>query len=161
MQLEKAKQTKIDFLIDYVSTEIFHRNVKVALRACMTNSPAEYYEDALFDGIESFNKSEVIKAAKDGMDSVTEYLSKVKAYSCKEAMEKFVSSPAEFEKFTDNLLMKKAKDACKKSGSGPEAALGFFIARLGEEKAIHIISVGIDTKADKLLTRERLREIYA
>ena len=160
LQLEKARQTKIDFLIDYISAEIFYRNVKVALRACLTSSDKEYYNAALFDGIENFDKNAVIKAAAEGIDALTDYLSKVKAYSCNEAMEKYLESPAGFEKFTENLLMKKAKDSCKKSGSGPEAALGFYIARLYEEKAIHIISVGIETKAGKAVTRERLREIY-
>ncbi len=161
MQLEKAKQTKNEFLIDYVSTEIFYRNVKVALRACKTGADEEYCFDALFDGIDAFDVKKVVSVLKDGIEALKDYFSSVKAYSCPEAMEKFSSSPSEFEKFTENLLMKKAKKACKKSGSGPEAALGFYIARLGEEKAIHIISVGIETNADKLLTRERLREIYA
>lgn len=160
MQLEKAKETKIGFLIEYVKTEIFYRNVKVALRACMTSSPKEYYEDALFDGIEEFDKQKVISASLDSLDSLREYLSKIRAFGCDRAMEKFEVSPAEFEKFTDNLLIKLARDNCKKCGSGPEAALGFYIARLSEEKAIHIIAVGIGEGADNNLTRERLREIY-
>ena len=160
MQLEKAKETGISFLIDYVRTELFYINVKIALRACLTSSPKEYYEDALIDGIDFFNKQEVIKQALKGYESLIEYLSKINAYRCNQAMEVFSSSPAEFEKFTENLLIKTARDCCKKCSSGPEAAIGFYIARLFEEKAIHIIAVGIDTASGTDLIRERLREVY-
>lgn len=160
LQLEKAKKTKIAFLVNYIETEIFYRNVKIALRASMTSSPAEYLEESLFDGVRYFNKSEVIHAATDGMEKLTDYLSHISAYSCREAMERFSVSPAEFEKFTENLLMKMTRNCCKRSSGGPEAAIGFFLARLAEEKAIHIIAVGIDTKAENSVTRERLREIY-
>ena len=159
-QLKKAKEIKNAFLEEYITTEIFYRNVKTALRACLTSSPEDYYKDALMENVPHFDRDRVISAALDGIDSLTEYFSSVKAYHCKEAMEKYLSSPAEFEKFTENLLVRFARDCCKKCGSGPEAALGYYIAGLAEEKAIHIIAAGIGANADILLTRERLREIY-
>ncbi|MBO4339421.1 MAG: V-type ATPase subunit [Clostridia bacterium] len=160
-QTEKTKQLKNAFLEKYFQTEIFYRNVKTALRACLTSSPEEYYRDALVEGIDGFDREKVISEALKGVNELTDYFSTIKEYRCKEAVEKFLSSPAEFEKFTENLLVKMARDNCKRCGSGPEAALGFYIARLAEEKAVHIIAAGIDAKANPVLTRERLREIYA
>ena len=161
LQLEKAKAVKNAFLEEYITTEIFYRNVKTALRACLTSSPEEYYANALLDCVPGFDKAAVTAEALKGMNELTDYLLTVKEYRCKEAIEKYLSSPAEFEKFTENLLVKSARDNCKKCGSGPEAALGFYIARLAEEKAIHIIAAGIGANAHRVLTRERLREIYA
>ena len=159
-QLDMAKETKIEFLIEYFTTDIFYRNVKIAIRACLTNAQQSYYEDALFDGIEEFNKKEVIAEALKGLDALLDYLTLKDKFKCAEAVENYKTSPALFERFADNLLNSLAVEKCKRSGIGAEAALGFYIARLTEYKVIHIIAVGIETESDTEITRERLRELY-
>ena len=160
LQLKKASQTGIDFLIDYFNTDIFYRNVKIALRACLTGAPADYYEIALCGDVPLFNKKEVTTAALKGMDSLLSYLSVKSFYKCSEAIEQYRVSPAGFERYVENLLMRLTKESCKVASSGAYAAIGFYLARLTEEKTVHIIAVGINTNADPSVTRERLREIY-
>ncbi len=159
-QLKKAEETKIEFLIEYFKTEIFYRNVKTALRGAMTNADKEYFEKALIDGLDGFDKKEIIKAALGGVDSLCDWLARKDRYKSAGAVEAFKRSPAEFERYCDNLLNSLAVEKCKRAGNGAEAALGFYIARLSEEKAIHIIAVGIETDSPAEITRERLRELY-
>lgn len=159
-QLQAAKATKIAFLEEYIRTDIFYKNVKIALRGAATAAPLGYYETALCDGIDGFDKKEVTAAALKGEDALTEYLSVKDAYGCSAAMEQYRLSPAAFEKYADNCLMQLARERCKRSGTGAEASLGYFLAKSAEDRAIHMIAAGIETDADKETTRERLREIY-
>ncbi len=159
-QLDKANETKIEFLIRYIKADIFYRNVKIALRACLTNAQKAYYDDSLFGGLEELDKKEVTSAALKGVDALCDYLSLKDRFKCAEAIEQFKKSPALFERYGDNYLISLAKEKCKLAGSGAEAALGFYIARLTEYKVIHIIAVGIETDSDMEITRERLRELY-
>jgi len=159
-QLQMAKETKIAFLDEYIRTEIFYRNVKIALRACMTGAPLSYYEDALTDALDGFVKKDVTATALKGIDDLTGYLAVQDAYGCKGAMEAFAVSPTAFEKYTENLLIRLAIEKCRRSGGGAEAAIGYYLARQAEIKAIHIIAVGAETAADTAITRERLRELY-
>lgn len=159
-QLQAAKATKIAFLEEYIRTDIFYKNVKIALRGAATAAPLSYYETALCDGVEGFDKKEVTAAALKGEDALTEYLSVKDAYGCQAAMEQYRVSPSAFEKYADNCLMQLARERCKRSGTGAEAALGYFLAKAAEDRAVHMIAVGIETEADKETTRERLREIY-
>ena len=159
-QLKAAKESDNAFLKEYFTTEIFYRNVKIALRAAMANAQKSYYDDALLDGLEGFDKKDIINEAIKGLDSLCDYLALKDRYSCSGAIEEFRKSPAAFERYGENLLIKLAKEKCKRAGNGPEPALGFYIAKLSESKAINIIAVGIETDSDSETTRERLREIY-
>ncbi len=159
-QLEKAAETKIDFLYEYIRLEIFYRCVKIALRGAKTDAGISYYEAALIDGLEGFDKKEVIGAALKGEEAVIDYFCSKDIYGSRESMERYKGSPAEFEKYTENLLMSLAINKCRRSGTGAEAAIGYYIAAAAERKAIQIIASGISTGADGDTTRERLREIY-
>ena len=159
-QLQKAAETNIAFLEEYIRTDVFYKNVKIALRGAATAAPMSYYETALCDGIDGFEKKEVIAAALKGTDALVDYLSGKDLYRCRAAMEQYREAPAALEKFADNLLMQLARERCKRSGTGAEAAIGFFLAKTAEDRTVHMIAVGIDTDADKETTRERLREIY-
>ncbi len=159
-QLKKAQETKIDFLIEYFKTDIFYRNVKTALRGCITKADKNYFETALIDGLEGFDKKDIITESLKGVDALCDYLALKDRYKSAGAVEAYKSSPAAFERYCDNLLNSLAVEKCKRAGTGAEAALGFYIARLAEEKAIHIIAVGIETDSPAEITRERLRELY-
>lgn len=159
LQLEAAKKTKIDFLIEYINTEVFYRNIKIALRGAATNAPVDYYETALC-AVDGLDTKTLVSYAIKGSGALVEYLSSKSEYKLNEAMERYKDSPAEFERFGDNLLMRLALESCKRSGIGANAALGYYIAKAAEDKAVHIIAAGIETDAKPELTRERLRDIY-
>ena len=159
-QLTAAEATKIAFLSEYIQTDVFYKNVKIALRGALTEAPLSYYEAALCDDVDGLNKKEVTAAALKGEEALTEYLSVKDVYGCREAIEQYGVSPAAFEKYADNGLMQLARERCKRSGTGAEAAIGYFLAKAAEDRAVHMIAVGLETDADKETTRERLREIY-
>lgn len=159
-QLTAAEATRINFLSEYIRTDVFYKNVKIALRGAATAAPLSYYDVALCDGLEGFTVEEVTAAALKGAEALADYFAAKDAYSCRAAMEQYSQSPAAFEKFADNLLMQLARERCKRTGSGAEAALGFYLAKAAEDRVVHMIAVGIETDADKETTRERLREIY-
>ena len=159
-QLSAAEKSKIEFLIEYIKTDVFYRNVKTALRAALTDAPKSYYDKALIEGLDGFDKKDITKAALKGLDELCDYLALKDRYSCAKAIEEFKSSPAAFERYSENLLIKLAKEKCKIAGNGAEAALGFYIARLAEGKAVHIIAAGIETASESEITRERLRDMY-
>ena len=159
-QLKKAKETKNEFLYEYVKTDIFYRNVKIALRACLTNAPKAYYDDSLLGTLEEFDKKEVTAAGLKGIDALCDYLALKDKFKCAEAIALFKDSPAAFERFSENLLTSLTREKCKLSGNGAEAALGFYLARQTEYKVIHIIAAGIETASAPEITRERLRELY-
>jgi len=160
-QLEDAKKSKTDFLPEYFTADVFYKNIKIALRAAKTSSREEYYYDSLVDNVGPFDVKKTVKAAMNGTQELVSYFSKLNAFSCDKAMECFSSSPSEFERFVDNYLVALARKRCKTAGTGADAALGYFVARQNEEKAIHIISAGIDSAMDRASIRERLRESYA
>ena len=102
----------------------------------------------------------IFAAALKGTDELLEYLSVKDVYKCSEAIKRFKKSPAEFERYTESYLTLMAVEQCKRGGTSAEPAIGFFIARFEEYKAIRIIYNGIETDTESETIRERLREIY-
>jgi V/A-type H+-transporting ATPase subunit C len=158
-QLKLAEDSGIAFLKDYLKCDIFYRNVKILLRGAQTKAEKGYYEAALceLDGIDT---KELVTAALNSTQAVCDFLSAKDIMRSREAMEAFKRSPAAFEKHTENLLMNMAIEKCRRSGTGAEAALGYYLAMQAQSKAVHIIAAGISTGTDTEITRERLREIY-
>lgn len=159
-QLKAAEETKTEFLTEYLELEIFYRLVKIALRGAKTGAGIAYYEEAFGNGVKGFDVKEVTAAALRGEEAVTEYFSAKDINKSREAMERYKSSPAEFEKYTENLLMSLAIEKCRRGGTGAEAAIGYYLGSLAQSKAVQIIASGIRTGTDSEITRERLREIY-
>ena len=159
-QLEAAKASKIEFLIEYISADVFYKNVKIAIRASLSDAPKDYYETALLDSLDGFDKKEVTAAALKGKNALIDYLSAKDIYKCSGAVEEYKKSPAAFERYCENYLTLLAVEKCKRSGNTAEPALGFYIAKAEEFKAVQIIATGIETNAEPEIIRERLREIY-
>lgn len=148
-----------DFLTDYFNTMIFYNNIKIAVRSSKTKVDADFLNKALCD-VKDFRKTSVISAVLKGSDVLIDELSKYTEYDCKAAVECYKTSPSLFEKFTDDMLMKKAVESCKRASEGPEPLIGYYLGYETEKKVIHIIESGIKTGTDKEKIRERLREIY-
>ncbi len=159
-QLKAAEETKTEFLTEYLELEIFWRLVKIALRGAKTGAGIAYYEEAFCEGVKGFDVKEITAAALKGEEAVCEYFSAKDINKSREAMERYKSSPAEFEKFTENLLMSLAIEKCRRGGTGAEAAIGYYLGSLAQRRAVQIIASGIRTRTDGEITRERLREIY-
>ena len=100
-QLKAAEKTKNAFLIEYINTDLFYKNVKVAIRAALSGAPKEYFEAALPDRLDGFNKKEIIAEALKGLDSLLDYLSLKDNYKCTAAIEEYKKSPSSFEKYAE------------------------------------------------------------
>ena len=157
--LRLSKQYRSAFLREYFQTQIFYNNVKIAIRASRAKPTRDYLEKSLCE-VPHFRKKEIIDAALKGYDSLIGELSKDSACECDKAMEAYKESPSAFEKFTDDKLMRLARESCKRTCEGAEPLLGYYLGREAEKKMIHIIASGIRTGADVDNIRERLREIY-
>lgn len=147
------------FLREYFQTLIFYNNVKIVIRASRAKPTRDYLNNSLCE-VPSFGKKDYVEAALRGYDVLIDTLEKDSAYDCKQAMEAYKTSPSAFEKFTDDKLMRLARESCKRTSEGAEPLLGYYLGREAEKKMIHIIASGIRTGADADIIRERLREIY-
>ena len=148
-----------EFLKAYFKTSVFYNNVKIVLRGCAAGCNADYYEKALCE-VEGFRKKEIVTAALKDRQQLIDLLAKIRDYGCDAAVEKYQSSPIEFEKFVDDKLILLAKESCKRTGEGAEPILGYYLGFEAEKKVINIIASGLRTNTPKDNIRERLREIY-
>ncbi|MCD8026042.1 MAG: V-type ATPase subunit [Clostridiales bacterium] len=156
--LSCAEELHSDFLIDYFKNTVFYGNIKVAIRSARTGADKAFLEQALC-ALDGFNKSAVTASAVKGIDSLLDTLGKCSDYDCNRAIEAYKASPSAFEKFVDDRLIVKAKEACKRASEGAEPLMGYLIGNEAEVKVIHIIDCGIRTDSSQETIRERLREI--
>ena len=154
-----AQGFKSAFLREYISTQVFYNNIKIALRSARTGADRHYLKTALVR-LDGFDRDAVIAAAVKGFDPLVELLSKKSEYGCKAAMEAFKKSPSAFEKFVDDRLMTLARESCKRTSEGAEPLLGYYLGEEAQKKALLIIYSGVKTGTDADIIRERLREIY-
>lgn len=157
--LFEGKKSRSVFLDQYFSTMVFYANVKIAIRGTKSAVSSYYFEQSLCDDC-GLDKKKIIRLSVQGVDALVKYLETISAYNCREAMDVYKNSASEFEKYTENLLIRLAKQLCRYASEGPEPLIGYYIARKYERKLIHIIASGIKTKTPPDRIRERLREIY-
>ena len=157
--LRFAQGFKSAFLREYIGTQVFYCNIKIALRSARTGADRHYLKTALVR-LDGFDKDAVISAALRGFDPLVDLLSKKSEYGCKAAMEAFKTSPSAFEKFVDDRLMTLARESCKRTSEGAEPLLGYYLGEEAQKKALLIIYSGIKTGTNADVIRERLREIY-
>ncbi|MCQ2514157.1 MAG: V-type ATPase subunit [Ruminococcus sp.] len=157
--LECGEKSGSDFLKKYFRTTVFYSNVKIAIRSARTGTNMDYLIQALCD-VPEFRMSDVTKSALKGTEALIDTLSRFSEYDCNKAMEEYKKSPSAFEKFVDNRLVSMTKTSCKRTSSGAEPLMGYYLGCEAEKKAIHIIASGLRTKSDTETIRERLREVY-
>lgn len=157
-QLNFALGTKIQTLINIIKTSVFFDNIKTAIRAARAKKNADFLSLCLID-LEEMPKKELIKASLLGEEEVITLLEKNKTFEGSRAAEAYKKSPAEFEKFAENLQMKKALGG-KYAVTGADPLIGYLVARLAEIKAVRIIANGTSTGENEDEIRGMLRELY-
>lgn len=155
----EGKQSKSDFLIEYLNTLAFYANIKTALRAAKYHTTMEYLEESLCE-CDGFDRQKVIAKSMSGSDSLVKYLEKLSVYDCNKAMKCFSESTGAFEKFVENKLLYLAKSMCRLTSEGCEPLFGYYIGCKYERKAVHMIAGGIVTRTSPDKIRERLRGLY-
>ena len=157
-QLNKAKKIGNPIILKLITVTVFYNNMKAALRAAKANKSSAFLETLITEtGVVS--KKAMIAAALSGEEKLLELMSKAREIGGGEAAEAYRRSPAEFEKFADDCVIKAARQ-CKFITLGIEPIVGYMLARKAEITDLRIIYSGIKTGQPTEKTRERLRELY-
>lgn len=157
-QLDKAKKIGNRVILKLITVTVFYNNMKAALRAVKANKSAAFLNTVLTEtGVVS--KNAMVSAALSGEEKLVELLAGATELGGGEAAEAYRRSPAEFEKFADDCVIKAARQ-CKYITVGIEPIVGYMLARKAEITDLRIIYSGIKTGQPTEKTRERLRELY-
>lgn len=139
----------------YATLTVVAADIKIAVRCGQIGKSLEFIRRALAD-CQELNTEALALAALGGMDSVVEYLSGTDYAQAAEALKE---SPAAFERWCDNLIIRHMKP--QKSNPftiGPLAA--YILARQNEIKCVRmVLSAKLNGLPDEMI-RERLREMY-
>ena len=157
-QLKRAYECKVGIVADVIKTTVFYNNIKAALRAAKASKSSDFIDSALTD-TDVVPKKELKAAALAGEEKVLELLSRITELKGETAAECYREAAWKFEKFIDDLIMKKVS-RCKSVTMGIEPLLGYMIARKTEIKNLSIIYSGVKTGQPREITEERLREVY-
>ena len=157
--LRLSESFRSQFLKNYIRTEVFYHNIKIAIRGARTGADRHYFKTAM-PRFEGFDRDKVVAAAVKGEDALLDVLAKMISFDCCKAIEQYRESPSAFEKFVDNKLILLAKECCKRTSEGAEPLLGYCLGEEAQKKVLHIICSGVRTGAGPDIIRERVREIY-
>ena len=153
--LAKSKESGNEVLAEYGELKVAAANINIAIRSIKTGKDRSFMERAIAD-CASLNKQELINAALEGLDALYGYLSTTK-YA--EAVEAIKESPSAFERWCDNLLIKKIRPQ-KYNSFTVDPIAAYLIAREYEIKTVRIILLGKLNQLPEEIIRERLREMY-
>ena len=140
----------------YADDLITISDIKIAVRCAATNKDTSFISKALVscDGI---SVTELISAAREGLEGVCSYLEKI-GYG--QAVEALKVSKSVFECWCDNKIIENIKSQKYDSFSiGP--IIAYVIARENEIKTVKIILSGKINGFDNEFIKERVRVMYA
>ena len=150
-----GKSSGNEFLELYAELTVAAADIKTAVRASRTGKDRAFLEQALAP-CGSINVARLAQAAIEGVDSIGSYL-ETTAYA--DAVEELRRSPSAFERWCDNLLIRKIKPQQYSAfGLGPLAA--YILARENEIKSVRIVLSGKLNHLPEESIRERIREMY-
>lgn len=155
--LDLARQSKCDYLVNYVRTTIDAANLRDLVRAMRMQRSGAFLRQVLYDG-GTISVDQIV--AQSG--SIAElYRSTIlkDAAELGEAAVNTGGSLTHFEKALDNALLKRAADA-RRIPFGVEVVIGYIIARENDLTAARIIMTGRMAGIDADTIRERLRDSY-
>lgn len=153
--IEAASKSKCDLLKVYAELTVAASDIKISVRCLKTGKSLDFIKLALAP-CRSLNVSSLAEAASKTFDAICEYLTYTD-YS--ESVEYLKKSSSEFEKYCDNLMMKKLQE--QKSNYFTVAPIAaYFLAKQQELKSVRIILSGKQNSLDDLIIKERLRDVY-
>ena len=130
-------------------------DIKTAYRCALMKKNRSFLELAIA-GSPGLDKEELITASLSGTESLFEYLSYTEY---EEGASLLKTSPAKFEKWSDDIIMALADEA-RLGSFGPEPLAAYYIASETELKNLRILSVCKEFGADDSTITERLRRLY-
>jgi len=150
-----GKGLKNELLSQYVEIKVAVANINIAIRSVKTGKDEFFLNRALVE-CESLDKKKLIESAKDGMESIYEYLSTT-TYS--DAVAELRISSQAFERWCDNRIIEYIKPQ-KYNPFTLSPLLAYLLARENEIKTVRIILSGKKNDIGDSVIRERLRQMY-
>jgi len=160
--LSKAKQTKNDFIINYVVRSIDLTNIKSIIRLKKQEKNLNFFKEVILTGgdidkdilLKAFNEPIENMAAKFALSKYGDVITL--------GIEEYIKTGklSSLEMFSENYIMNNLK-AAKYVIFGPEPIFAYIAAKETEIKIIRIIMVGKLNNVDTAVIRERVREVYA
>lgn len=154
--IKKAgRESGNEFLEMYAELTVASADIKIAVRAALTGKDREFLSKALAE-CDTLDTNGLMNAALAGTDAICSYLG---ATDYAEATEELKKSVTAFERWCDNLVIRRMKPQLYNSfGLGPIAA--YILARENEIKSVRIILSGKQNGFSEDVIRERVRETY-
>lgn len=150
-----GKSSGNEFLKLYAELTVAAADIKTAVRASRTGKDRAFLKQALAP-CDSLDITRLSMAAMDGVEGVGTYL---ESTSYGDAVEELVRSPSAFERWCDNLMIRRIKpQQYSPFGLGPLAA--YILARENEIKSVRIVLSGKLNHLPEESIRERVREMY-
>ena len=150
-----GKSSGNEFLKLYAELTVAAADIKTAVRASRTGKDRAFLEQALAP-CDTLDITRLAQAAIEGVDAIGIYL---ESTTYADAVEELRRSPSAFERWCDNLMIRKIKpQQYSPFGLGPLAA--YILARENEIKSVRIVLSGTLNHLPEESIRERVREMY-
>ena len=150
-----GKSSGNEFLKLYAELTVAAADIKTAVRASRTGKDRAFLEQALAP-CDTLDITRLAQAAIEGVDAIGIYL---ESTTYADAVEELRRSPSAFERWCDNLMIRKIKpQQYSPFGLGPLAA--YILARENEIKSVRIVLSGKLNHLPEESIRERVREMY-
>lgn len=153
--LTAADKCRSSFIKKYAELTAVCADIKIAYRCALMGKSRKFAESALC-GTDKLEKDALAEASVEGTETLLSY---IEEQGLEEAAEALRESPAQFEKWCDDVLMELAETA-RSSPFGYEPLAAYYIAKEAEIKNIRIIKVCRESGSDKNTVMERMRRLY-
>ena len=130
-------------------------NINIAIRACKANKSIDFLQHA-FAECDSISVQKLMAVTRNGLDSIYEYLEQT---SYADAIDAIKESPAAFDRWCDNRMMKLIKPQ-KYNAFTISPLAAYVLAKENEIKSVRIILSGKVNQLPDEKVKERLRDSY-
>lgn len=144
-----------DFIQKYAQLITICADIKTAYRLSRMKKQRNFIENAIC-GSSELDRDSLIRETIGGTENLLNFLEST-VYS--DTAKLLRDSPAQFEKWCDDMIMELAETARMKS-FGTEPLIAYYIAAETEEKNLRIITVCRESGADRETITERMRKLY-
>ena len=152
---EGASKSHSEFIKRYAALTADCADIKTAYRCALMKKSRDFTERTL-TGCGELDMQSLLSASLEGTEALFEYLAMTE-YD--EGAQLLSHSPAAFEKWCDDELMKLAEEA-RLGTFGYEPLAAFYIAAETGIKNLRIITVCKESGADRNTVTDRMRRLY-
>ncbi|MDD4699069.1 MAG: V-type ATPase subunit [Oscillospiraceae bacterium] len=153
--IEKADNTKNQFIKETAELICVTANIKIAFRAARAGKDEQFLETALCQ-TKTLDKASLIDATIRGQEELINYILTTQYFEVADYMK---ASTTSLEKWCDDILMLHIKNA-KYICLGIEPIIAFYIAKDAEIKNVRIILSCKHNNLPSEAIKERMRKLY-